>query len=100
MIWFLCRKCIIWSPIHPATWILPFAGHMAIADSQGNLYDFQGTNSIGKNQLLFGNPTKAIPMAVPGENDEDWDRCVSNAIRKYQHEEYNFLYLSALVSHM
>lgn len=66
---------------------------MAIADSQGNLYDFQGTNAIGKNHLLFGYPTKVVQMSVPGENDEDWDRCVEHAIRRYQHEEYNFLYL-------
>lgn len=70
---------------------------MAIADSQGNLYDFQGTNSIGKNHLLFGNPTKAIPIGIPGENDEEWDRCVKNAIHQYQHEEYNFLYRSTPV---
>ena len=26
---------IVWTPIHPISWILPFVGHMGIADSNG-----------------------------------------------------------------
>jgi hypothetical protein len=27
--------CIVWSPLPPITWVLPFIGHMGIADSRG-----------------------------------------------------------------
>ena len=85
------RKCLIWSPIWPLTLIVPCLGHIAIADSKGNVFDFQGTNAIGKNHLLFKNPTRVMQMARPGEDDVEWDRAVYGAISRYSHEEYNFL---------
>jgi hypothetical protein len=27
--------CIVWTPLPPLTWILPFIGHMGIADTRG-----------------------------------------------------------------
>lgn len=87
------RKCVIWSPIWPLTLIIPCAGHIAIADSKGNVFDFQGTNAIGKNHLLFGYPTKVLQMEKPGVDDEEWDRAVYGAISRYSHLEYNFLYV-------
>ena len=88
----ICRKCVLWSPIHPATWFLPFGGHIAIADSQGNVYDFQGSFNIGKNHMLFGYPTKYFRFATPGVNDEAWDEAVYQAVREYKQQTYNFLY--------
>ena len=87
------RKCALWSPIHPVTWFFPFIGHIGITDSQGNVYDFQGTYSIGKNHLLFGYPTKYYRFAEAGVNDELWDEAVQKAIRQYKQESYNLWYL-------
>ena len=75
------------------TWFFPFIGHIGIADSQGNVYDFQGTYSIGKNHLLFGYPTKYYRFAEAGVNDEMWDEAVQKAIRQYKQESYNLWYL-------
>lgn len=84
------RKCLIWSPIWPLTLILPCAGHIAIADSKGNVFDFQGTNAIGKNHLLFGYPTRVMQMAKPGEDDVSGiGRCTA-AIARYSHQVYDF----------
>ncbi|OAO14710.1 hypothetical protein AV274_3621 [Blastocystis sp. ATCC 50177/Nand II] len=84
------KKCLIWSPIWPLTLILPCAGHIAIADSKGNVFDFQGTNAIGKNHLLFGYPTRVMQMAKPGVDDVEWDRAVYGAIARYSHQVYDF----------
>lgn len=83
---------MIWSPLAPVTYFVPCIGHIAIADSQGNTYDFHGTGVIGKNNMLFGYPTKIMQMADPGIDDEVWDNTLKQSILKYQGETYNFLY--------
>ncbi|GET89736.1 hypothetical protein, conserved [Leishmania tarentolae] len=50
--------CIVWSPIPILSWILPFVGHIAVCDSQGRVYDFQGSYLIGQDRMLFGSPVK------------------------------------------
>ena len=39
---------ILWSPLPPITWILPFIGHMGIATSRGVACDFQGPYAVGE----------------------------------------------------
>lgn len=43
--------CIVWTAIPCLTWFFPFVGHMAIADSQGIIYDFAGPYTIGKDDM-------------------------------------------------
>lgn len=50
--------CIVWCPIPLLSWLLPFVGHIAVCDSQGRIYDFQGSYRIGQDRMLFGNPVK------------------------------------------
>ena len=38
---------ILWSPLPPITWLIPFIGHMGIANSQGIANDFQGPYTVG-----------------------------------------------------
>jgi len=38
---------ILWSPLPPITWLIPFIGHMGIASSKGIANDFQGPFSVG-----------------------------------------------------
>lgn len=42
----------------PFRWLLPFIGHMGIANSDGIIYDFAGPYTIGERKLAFGDPTK------------------------------------------
>ena len=51
---------ITWTPIPLITWILPFVGHMGIADSRGVIYDFAGPYTIGEDNMAFGKPTRYI----------------------------------------
>lgn len=39
---------ILWSPLPPITWVVPFIGHMGIATSRGIACDFQGPYTIGE----------------------------------------------------
>ena len=47
---------IVWTPIHPISWFLPFVGHMGVCDSNGICFDFTG--DICVDQLAFGRPTR------------------------------------------
>eukprot|EP01065_Artemidia_motanka_P028109 TRINITY_DN33343_c0_g1_i1.p1 TRINITY_DN33343_c0_g1~~TRINITY_DN33343_c0_g1_i1.p1 ORF type:complete len:200 (+),score=31.07 TRINITY_DN33343_c0_g1_i1:84-683(+) len=52
--------CIVWTPIHPITWFLPFVGHMGICDSRGVIYDFTG--AVCADELAFGETTRYLPL--------------------------------------
>lgn len=51
---------VVWTPIHPITWVLPFVGHMGICDSRGIVLDFTG--DIGVDDLAFGSPTRYLTL--------------------------------------
>ncbi|KAG5475841.1 hypothetical protein CUR178_03554 [Leishmania enriettii] len=50
--------CIVWSPIPVLSWVLPFVGHVGVCDSQGRIYDFQGSYRICQDSMLFSHPVK------------------------------------------
>jgi len=50
--------CIVWSPLPPITWLLPFIGHTGICDSEGVIWDFAGPYTIGREKMAFGSPTR------------------------------------------
>jgi hypothetical protein len=54
---------VVWTPIPLITWVLPFVGHMGIADSNGVVFDFAGPYYVGEDCLAFGNPTKYLPLS-------------------------------------
>lgn len=84
--------CILWSPLPPITWFLPFIGHMGIADSNGVASDFQGSFYVGeRGRMAFGEPTRALRMNVdslPG-GAEQWDEMIREANRIYSGRVHN-----------
>jgi transmembrane protein 222 len=61
---------ITWTPLPMITWILPFIGHMGIADSRGVIYDFAGPYTIGVDNMAFSKPTRYLvldPNDIPKE---------------------------------
>merc|ERR1740121_1367239 len=50
---------IVWTPIHPITWVAPFVGHMGICDSEGTIHDWGG-GSCNLDNMMFGNPTRYL----------------------------------------
>merc|ERR1719272_1731156 len=55
---------IVWTPIHPITWILPFVGHMGICDSDGVIHDWGG-GPVNQDSMMFGNPTRYLRLRTP-----------------------------------
>jgi hypothetical protein len=63
---------ILWSPLPPITWIIPFIGHTGIANSIGVSSDFQGPYFVGdQGRMAFGDPTRVLKVdltGIPGRN--------------------------------
>lgn len=83
---------ILWSPLPPLTWILPFIGHVGIADSKGVANDFQGPYYVGDDgRMAFGSPTRALKIDI-GElsgGAERWDEAVGEANNVYRGRMHN-----------
>ena len=83
---------IVWSPLPPITWILPFIGHMGIADSRGVASDFQGSYYVGTSgHMAFGPPTRYLKMdagTLP-EGVERWDSAIQEANEVYRGRIHN-----------
>lgn len=83
---------ILWSPLPPITWILPFIGHMGIADSRGIASDFQGPYYVAdQGRMAFGAPTRALKVDVsdlPG-GPERWDEAIQEANQVYRGRMHN-----------
>jgi transmembrane protein 222 len=57
---------IVWSPLPPITWLIPFIGHTGICDSQGIASDFQGPYHVGDDgRMAFGPPTRSLKIPIP-----------------------------------
>ena len=78
---------ILWSPLPVITWILPFIGHMGIADSRGYSHDFQGPYFVGSNRkavMAFGPTTRYLKMDIGQlSSAERWDEAIREADRVY-----------------
>lgn len=84
--------CILWSPLPPITFILPFIGHMGISDSNGIASDFQGPYNVGdQGRMAFGSPTRALKAditSLPG-GAEQWDSAIRHANGVYRGRMHN-----------
>mmetsp|Transcript_12970 Transcript_12970/g.30730 ORF Transcript_12970/g.30730 Transcript_12970/m.30730 type:complete len:166 (-) Transcript_12970:203-700(-) len=85
--------CILWSPLHPITLMLPFIGHTGISDSRGVMHDFQGSYYVysGKNGMAFGPPTRYLKIDIgdlPG-GAERWDAAIEEANQVYKERIHN-----------
>jgi transmembrane protein 222 len=84
--------CILWSPLPPITWFLPFIGHTGIADSRGIANDFQGSYYVGTSgRMAFGAPTRYLKIDVgdlPG-GVERWDDAIREANQVYNSRMHN-----------
>ncbi|GIL73572.1 hypothetical protein Vretimale_5186 [Volvox reticuliferus] len=53
---------LVWSPIPLISWLMPFIGHIGICSSTGRTYDFAGPFTVNEDALLFGRPTRYLPI--------------------------------------
>jgi hypothetical protein len=79
--------CILWSPLPVLTWIVPFIGHLGVADSRGYSHDFQGPYSVGTSRkaiMAFGPTTRYLKMDIGQLSNADrWDEAIREADRVY-----------------
>jgi hypothetical protein len=84
--------CIVWSPLPPITWILPFVGHTGIADSAGIVSDFRGPYFVGDDgRMAFGAPTRALKIDIKDMEGgaERWDLAIEEANEVYRYTKTN-----------
>jgi hypothetical protein len=89
---------IVWSPLPPITWVLPFVGHTGICDSQGIASDFRGPYYVGDDgRMAFGPPTRALSINIvaqqnnnnDGIDPERWDAAIRLANEEYRTRMHN-----------
>jgi hypothetical protein len=82
--------CLVWGPLPPLTWLVPFIGHMGIADSSGRIHDFAGPYTISIDDFMVGKATMYLQMnpedffSGSGNPVEEWDRAISKADGDYR----------------
>jgi len=84
--------CVVWSPLPPITWLVPFIGHLGIADSDGVASDFRGPYFVGDDgRMAFGQPTRAVRIDIGqgGISAERWDEAVREANEIYRGRMHN-----------
>ena len=76
--------CILWTPIHPITWFLPFVGHLGVCDSKGRLHDWGGgpIHACAPRFMMFGEPARYIQMQPT--DVATWDDAITQADEEYQ----------------
>ncbi|KAG8468918.1 hypothetical protein KFE25_007436 [Diacronema lutheri] len=86
--------CIVWTPIHPISWLAPYVGHVGVCSTDGVVYDWTGV--INRDRMAFGWPARYVQFKL-AEVDctaEDWDAKLAAAVSLfdgYDGPRYNFV---------
>lgn len=72
--------CIVWTPIHPISWVAPYIGHVGVSCSEGVVYDWVGM--INRDGMAFGWPARYVQFqfADIGCTADEWDAKLSDAV--------------------
>jgi len=89
---------IVWTPLPPLNWILPFVGHMGIADSKGIIYDFAGPYTIGVDEFAFGKVAKYWRLDPKKISNKQLSEQVDSDGEKENEEKYAELWDKAIHS--
>ncbi len=81
--------CIVWSPLAPITWFLPFIGHTGICNSEGVIFDFAGPYTIGVGRMAFGSPTRYIRLDPGKCREMGWDQAIEEGCEVYSKRMHN-----------
>ena len=81
--------CIVWTPIHPITWLCPYVGHVGLCDAEGRVHDFAGPYYIGLDAMAFGWPTRYVQLDC--DSMPHWDLSVGRAAQRFERQTYDFL---------
>jgi hypothetical protein len=92
--------CILWTPIHPITWFVPFVGHLGICDSKGRLHDWGGgpIRACAPRGMMFGEPARYIQMRPA--DVAAWDDAIAQADEEYRRYMHCMLFGHDCHSHV
>jgi transmembrane protein 222 len=87
----LLSYTLVWSPLPPITWLIPFIGHTGICDSSGIASDFRGPYYVGDDgRMAFGPPTRFLKIDLEGVcTAEQWDAAIQEANQVYRGRMHN-----------
>lgn len=80
--------CVVWTPIPLLSWVCPAIGHVGICDSRGVVRDFQGDRTVGKGQMLFGDPRQKWKLQI---SPEALDQAIEETTREFGHRHYDII---------
>mmetsp|Transcript_32129 Transcript_32129/g.84848 ORF Transcript_32129/g.84848 Transcript_32129/m.84848 type:complete len:221 (-) Transcript_32129:41-703(-) len=80
----LYPQCIVWTPIHGCTWCFPFVGHMGIATSHGEVWEFMGGGATRapSGGLSFGPVCRYLQLGSRWVSKGTWDQGVQAGIKR------------------
>ena len=83
---------IVWTPIHPLTWLAPYIGHCGVCDAEGCVRDFSGPFHVGQDDMLFGWPTRCLVLEKPKQSaSSSYDPTVNDICYRFQRQRYDFV---------
>ena len=83
---------LVWTPIHPISWLMPYVGHVGLADAGGRVIDFAGPYYVGFDNMLFGWPTRYYVLQEQLECGSDsWDPHIYELATQYEGVSYDFI---------
>lgn len=85
--------CLVWTPIHPLTWIAPYVGHVGLCTSDGVVLDFATNKHVGRDKMAFGWPARYLQLspALRVGEELNWEGEIERATLQFRRVEYNFL---------
>ena len=91
---------VVWTPIHPITWVAPFVGHLGVTDSKGRLHDWGGGDiePCDPQHMMFGPPARYIP--IHPTTKPEWDEAIEEADSAYLDKLHCMLLGSDCHSHV
>jgi len=83
---------LVWGPLPVITWLIPFIGHLGIADSEGRVHDFNGPFSIGVGDFMVPiSKYYQLPREVWAGHEHSWDAGVAQADSVYKRKMHNIV---------
>mmetsp|Transcript_103254 Transcript_103254/g.274604 ORF Transcript_103254/g.274604 Transcript_103254/m.274604 type:complete len:187 (-) Transcript_103254:357-917(-) len=85
-------NCIVWQPLPGITWFLPMIGHMGMAGSDGQIYDFSGAPfGNGRGRMMVGNVVRYVQLEPGACQKRSLDEALADANAVYQHRRHNIV---------
>mmetsp|Transcript_99845 Transcript_99845/g.311024 ORF Transcript_99845/g.311024 Transcript_99845/m.311024 type:complete len:188 (-) Transcript_99845:144-707(-) len=83
-------NCIVWQPLPWITWFLPPVGHMGMAGSDGQIYDFSGAPfGNGRGRMMVGNVVRYVELDPGACLKQPLDEALAEANAVYERRFHN-----------